>query len=85
MCQYQIILTPDLENACHAVANELDLSIEQLLSAAVQLSMERLTLEQYESAADLDRICSNALRLYMQRLLSDVPATEGAQDLSLRA
>lgn len=56
MNRYQIMLTPDLDEAYRAVSNDLNMSMEQVLSSAVQLYMEHLTLESYESFANIERM-----------------------------
>lgn len=56
MSRYQIMLTPELDIAYQSVANELNMSVEQVLSSAVQIYMERLTLENYESFANVERV-----------------------------
>ncbi len=55
MSRYQVMLTPELDAACQEVANDLNMSMEQVLSSAVQLYMQRLTLESYQSFTDIDR------------------------------
>lgn len=56
MNRYQIMLTPDLDEAYRLVSNDLNMSMEQVLSSAVQLYMEHLTLESYESFANIERV-----------------------------
>lgn len=62
MNRYQIMLTPDLDEAYHTISNDLNMSMEQVLSSALQLYMERLTLECYESIANIEQ-----LRSYKQK------------------
>lgn len=54
MNRYQVMLSDDLDAACRVVADEFDMSMEQVLSSAVQLCMERLTLESYESFVNVE-------------------------------
>lgn len=56
MNRYQVILPPHLDVACRTIANELNMSMEQMLSSAVQLYVENLTRESYESFANIDRV-----------------------------
>lgn len=56
MSRYQIMLSPDLDEACRAVSNDLNMSMEQVLSSAVQLYMEHLTLESYDSFVNIERV-----------------------------
>lgn len=62
MNRYQVILTPDLDKACRTVSNDLNMSMEQVLSSVIQLYMEHLTQESYESFANIARV-----RGYMEK------------------
>lgn len=51
------MLMSDLDEAYRAVSNNLNMSMEQVLFSAAQIYMERLTLESYESFANIKRVC----------------------------
>lgn len=52
MTGYRILLSDELETAYEKVAENLGVSMEQTLTGALQLFMERMTLERYPGMAD---------------------------------
>ena len=56
MGRYQILLTPELEQAYMGIARQLDMSMEQTLTAALQLYAKGLLLEDLPGAADDSRL-----------------------------
>ncbi len=52
MTRYSILLSNELEAAYKTVSEDLDISMEQTLTGALQLFMERLTLVYYPGLAD---------------------------------
>ena len=63
MTRYGILLSDELEAAYKTVADELGISMEQTLTGALQLFIERMTLMRYPSLADdskLRKITKNA-------------------------
>lgn len=56
MKRYQILLGDELDKAYGEIAEELGMSMEQVLSSVVQLYAQRLTLQEYESICDTARI-----------------------------
>ena len=63
MTQYSILLCDELETAYKTVSDALGISMEQTLTGALQLFMERMTLERYPGLADdseLRKITLNA-------------------------
>lgn len=52
MTRYGILLSDELEAAYKTVSDDLDLSMEQTLTGALQLFIERMTLERYPGLAD---------------------------------
>lgn len=56
MNRYQIMLSSDLEEAYRMIAEHLDMSMEQVLSSAVQIYAERLTLESFNGVCDTGRV-----------------------------
>lgn len=52
MTRYSILLSDELEAAYKNVSEDLEISMEQALTGALQLFMERLTLAYYPGLAD---------------------------------
>lgn len=52
MTGYRILLSDELETAYEQVAENLGVSMEQTLTGALQLFMERMTLEHFPGVAD---------------------------------
>lgn len=52
MTRYEILLSDEVEAAYKAVSDDLDISMEQTLTGALHLFMERITLERYRGLAD---------------------------------
>lgn len=68
MTRYGILLSDELEAAYKTVSDNLDISMEQTLTGALQLFMERMTLEPYPSLA-------NDVKLrHMAESLGDTPS-----------
>lgn len=57
MSRYLIMLTPDLEETYQTMAKDLGMSMEQVLSSAVQIFAERLTLQAFVGVCDTGRVC----------------------------
>ena len=63
MMRYGILLSDELEAAYKTVSGDLGISMEQTLTGALQLFIERMTLMRYPSLADdskLRNITKNA-------------------------
>lgn len=56
MSRYQIMLTPDLEESYQMIAEQLEMSMEQVLSSVVQIYAECLTLQPFEGVCDVGRV-----------------------------
>ena len=52
MTRYSVLLSEELEAAYQTVSEYLDISMEQALTGALQLFMERMTLARYPGLAD---------------------------------
>ncbi|HWP51997.1 MAG TPA: hypothetical protein VN626_09920 [Clostridia bacterium] len=52
MTRYSVLLSEELEAAYKNVSAHLDISMEQALTGALQLFIERMTLERYPGLAD---------------------------------
>lgn len=63
MGRYQILLTPELEAAYESIAQELEMSMEQTLTAALQLYAKGLLLEELPGIADESRLLALRGRL----------------------
>lgn len=63
MGRYQILLTPELEAAYESIAQELEMSMEQTLTAALQLYARGLLLEELPGIADESRLLALRGRL----------------------
>lgn len=57
MSRYQVMLSPDLEETYQMMAENLGMSMEQVLSSAVQIFAERLTLQAFTGVCDTGRVC----------------------------
>lgn len=56
MSRYMIILTPDLEETYQMMVEDLGMSMEQVLSSAVQIYAERLTLQAFDGVCNAERV-----------------------------
>lgn len=56
MSRYQIMLSPDLEETYQMMAEDLEMSMEQVLSSAVQIYAERLTLQTFDGVCNAERV-----------------------------
>lgn len=63
MIRYQVLLTPELEAAYESIAQELEMSMEQTLTAALQLYAKGLLLEELPGIADESRLLALRGRL----------------------
>lgn len=56
MNRYQIMLSTDLEKTYEMIAEQLGMSMEQVLSSVAQIYAERLTLMSLDSVCDVGRV-----------------------------
>lgn len=63
MGRYQVLLTPELETAYGVIARDLEMSMEQTLTAALQLYVKNLLLEELPGIADESRLLTLCGRL----------------------
>ena len=56
MERYQVLLSSELSEAYQTMADQLGMSVEQILSAAVHIYAEWLNQKTYEEICDLSRL-----------------------------
>ncbi|RPF47676.1 hypothetical protein EDD70_0474 [Hydrogenoanaerobacterium saccharovorans] len=62
MSGYRVVLPNELEDAYQIIADHLSISMEQVLTSALQIYIEKLTLEKHSGIVD-----DQPIRTYMDR------------------